>query len=321
MNLSNLSEQLSDLPVWGITLFAALATGIRIFLARGRHASSVVETIDAILIAVVLVFMIIQPFVMKSFYIPSGSMRETLLEDDHIFCNKIDYRFAHPRRGDIVIFVPPINALKLSPEGYHPEDGPVYYIKRLIGLPGDVVETHMGYITVNGREEQHEDIRDAFGLLDRDAQHVKIEKNDLRVFDGAWKTYNAAQIASQFSEPGDPVTFHPGETIRNGAVLEEPYTAEDPEYNFKVVNGCSILWQDYEGAAATVFVNGIEDDTDGAADIKAPAGPVPAGHLLVMGDNRNDSGDATHWGPLDETRLTGKAVEIFWPVDRIRTLQ
>jgi signal peptidase I len=320
MDFSHISEQLSDLPIWAISAFAFAATAVRLGLIRTRRSVGAVETIDAVLIAVVLVFMIIQPFLMKSFYIPSGSMRETLLEDDHIFCNKIDYRIEKPKRGDIVIFVPPVSALLQSPEGYDPENGPVYYIKRLIGLPGDIVETHMGFITVNGRELMHEDIRDQFGLLDRDAQHVKIEANDIRIFDKVWKTYDADQVAQQFQEPGAEVKFYPGVTIENGKVLDEPYTAEDPEYNFKIVDGKSILWEDYEGDAPSVAVNGIPDQVDTDALINAPAGPIPPGHLLVMGDNRNDSGDATHWGPLEEDRLTGKAVAIFWPIDRIRVL-
>jgi signal peptidase I len=321
MDLSHISEQLSDLPMWAIAAFVFVASAIRLTLVRVGRAHAFVETIDAILVAVVLVFMIIQPFLMKSFYIPSGSMRETLLEDDHIFCNKIDYRIGSPQRGDIVIFIPPVNALQQSPEGYHPEDGPVYYIKRLVGLPGDVIETHMGYITVNGRALAHEDIRDSLGLTDRDAQHVKIESSDIRIFDGTWKTYDAQQIAQQFSEPGATVTFHPGVTIRNGVVLDEPYTAEDPEYNFKIVGGKSVFWSDDGNDPDEVMVDGIPDHTDVQALVHAPAEPVPAGHVLVMGDNRNDSGDATHWGPLEENRLTGKAVAIFYPFTRIRSIQ
>jgi signal peptidase I len=39
-----------------------------------------------------------------------------------------------------------------------------------------------------------------------------------------------------------------------------------------------------------------------------------------MGDNRNDSNDSRYWGPLDRSRIMGKAEVIFWPLNRIRIL-
>ena len=44
---------------------------------------------------------------------------------------------------------------------------------------------------------------------------------------------------------------------------------------------------------------------------------VPPGDLFVMGDNRNDSNDSHAWGPLDLRRIVGKAMFIFWPLNRI----
>ncbi len=44
---------------------------------------------------------------------------------------------------------------------------------------------------------------------------------------------------------------------------------------------------------------------------------VPNGALFVMGDNRNNSNDGHKWGPLDRSRVVGKAMVIFWPPGRI----
>jgi len=96
------------------------------------------------------VFLVIRPFVAQAFYIPSGSMQPTLREDDRIFVNKMSYRFGHPRRHDVVVFRAPDEALK-GDQGSPGED--TDYVKRVIGLPNDVIEIHHGVTYVNGRAE------------------------------------------------------------------------------------------------------------------------------------------------------------------------
>ncbi len=99
----------------------------------------VLEYVDSGIIAIVLVFMIIRPFIVQAFYIPSGSMRPTLLENDKILVSKFVYRFREPRRGDVVVF-------KAPPQASSDEKD---YIKRLIGLPGDTIEVredHQVYV-------------------------------------------------------------------------------------------------------------------------------------------------------------------------------
>ena len=86
----------------------------------------------------------------EPFVIPSGSMMPNLLVHDHLFVTKYSYgikapfgdgwllRFSEPQRGDIVVF-------------RYPEKRDVFYIKRLIGLPGDRVTVQNGQITLNGK--------------------------------------------------------------------------------------------------------------------------------------------------------------------------
>jgi signal peptidase I len=117
---------------------------------------------------ILLIVLVIRSFLFEPFRIPTGSMMPTLLTGDFIFVNKFAYGlrlpvintkivdFGEPERGDVVVF-------RL------PSDPRVNYVKRVIGLPGDVVEYHEANkrLTINGEpipiemvgrfEEQHAD--------------------------------------------------------------------------------------------------------------------------------------------------------------------
>ncbi len=105
-----------------------------------------VEVIDSLLIALALVFFIVKTFVIQAFWIPTGSMEDTLLIKDRVVVNRFAYRFRPPRRGDIVVFKAPRAA---DPSGKE-------FIKRLIGLPGDRVRVERstplreGRVFING---------------------------------------------------------------------------------------------------------------------------------------------------------------------------
>ncbi|SIT47568.1 leader peptidase (signal peptidase I) [Paraburkholderia ribeironis] len=99
---------------------------------------------------VILVVFVVRSFVVEPFKIPSGSMVPTLLVGDFILVNKFEYGIRlpitntkitqgrQPSRGDVVVF-------------RYPKDESVDYIKRVIGLPGDVVEYQDKKLTVNGK--------------------------------------------------------------------------------------------------------------------------------------------------------------------------
>lgn len=102
---------------------------------------------ESILIALFLA-LTIRSFLVQAFRIPTGSMRMTLIEGDLILVNKFIYgakipfsnwrlpAFNQPKRGDVIVFI-------------FPEDRTKDYIKRLVGLPGDVVEIKGGTVYVN----------------------------------------------------------------------------------------------------------------------------------------------------------------------------
>lgn len=82
--------------------------------------------------------------------------------------------------------------------------------------------------------------------------------------------------------PGDTVSIQNGVVRVNNELLNEPYVAQPPRYTGNWV--------------------------------------VPAGHLFVLGDNRNDSSDSHSWGMLPFENIVGKAVLIYWPVQNLQLI-
>jgi signal peptidase I len=107
------------------------------------------EYAEALLVALVLA-LVIRTFIVQAFKIPSGSMLETLQIGDHLLVNKFLYgvkwpfsdRYAvqgiDPERGDIVVFK-------------YPNNRDIDYIKRIIGIPGDVIEIRSKQLIRNGQ--------------------------------------------------------------------------------------------------------------------------------------------------------------------------
>lgn len=117
-----------------------------------------------ILYALVIAFLV-KTFLLRGFYIPSGSMEQTLQVNDRVFINVAGSYFSEPKRGDVIVFkdsqgwIPSTqktsNPLKdgLSFVGILPDTSSNFLVKRVIGTPGDVVEGDgTGKIKVNGVE-------------------------------------------------------------------------------------------------------------------------------------------------------------------------
>jgi signal peptidase I len=96
-----------------------------------------------IVAAAVAVAIVIRTFVLQAFYIPSASMDPTLKIDDKVLVNKLSYKFHDIHRGDIVVFERPPGETALDIKDL---------IKRVIGLPGDVIEGRDGHVYINGRQ-------------------------------------------------------------------------------------------------------------------------------------------------------------------------
>jgi signal peptidase I len=134
------------------------------------------DLLIAIGLALVIIVFLYQPVKVEG-----TSMAPLLSDQERIFINKFVYRFTSIHRGDVVVF-------------WYPLDHSKSFIKRVVGLPGEVVEIRRGVLTVNGEmmaepyvPPQYEDLSD-YGpqIVPKDSYFVmgdhRISSNDSRVF-------------------------------------------------------------------------------------------------------------------------------------------
>jgi signal peptidase I len=98
--------------------------------------AEIVEYVQAFAIAIVLAAFIIT-FIAQSFVVEGSSMEPNLHNRERLLVNKLVYRFKEPQRGDVVVFRYPANPRRK-------------FIKRVIGVPGDMVEVRDGHVILNG---------------------------------------------------------------------------------------------------------------------------------------------------------------------------
>ena len=102
----------------------------------GSLRQAVLELLQTLTLALVL-FVIIN-IATARILVQSISMQPGLKENDMVLVSRLAYRLGDPKRGDIIVFLNPVN----------PDDVP--YIKRVIGLPGDTITIEQGEVYING---------------------------------------------------------------------------------------------------------------------------------------------------------------------------
>jgi len=223
----------SGMTPWRIimlTLAAALLIGRLRTGRRERRRGSTMEAMKvfgpALVLAIALRTLVAEPFV-----VPTGSMLPTLQIGDHVYASKLDAGL--PGRGEIAVFRLP------GDEGRR-------LIKRVVGLPGDSVETRDGRLLVNGEE------------------------------------------------------------VPRCEVGEVAYTDRDLS---------TLVWREERGRLHLERLGNAVYNVIEAPRFRAPDfGPatVPAGHVFVMGDNRDHSWDSRSWGAVPASNLLGHARVIWW---------
>jgi signal peptidase I len=130
---------------------------------------SVLREFPILVIVALAVSLVIKSFLVQFFYIPSGSMENTLQINDRVAVNKIPFISNSIKRGDVVVFRDPSNWLPepyvdnqnkviakikdgLVLVGVLPNPAKQYLVKRVIGIAGDNVVGKDGVVTINGKK-------------------------------------------------------------------------------------------------------------------------------------------------------------------------
>ena len=99
-----------------------------------------------ILAAAFALWYVVNGWVVKPYRIPSASMEPTLQAGDRVLVSRFTYHLHDPRRGDVVVFHPPGEGDTARAGATHPAG--VYFIKRIVGLPGETVQATGGDVQI-----------------------------------------------------------------------------------------------------------------------------------------------------------------------------
>lgn len=92
------------------------------------------------IVIALIIAMLLKTFVFANAVVPTGSMLNTIQEQDRVIASRIEYLFNEPERYDIIIFK--------YPDDYYDKGETTYYVKRIIGLPNETVEVKNGVVYI-----------------------------------------------------------------------------------------------------------------------------------------------------------------------------
>lgn len=202
--------------------------------ARGSLLRVIWENVKS-LAGAILIYLVINTFLIAAYRIPSGSMIPTLLIGDWLFVNKAVYgphipftnthlpSFSEPRRGEVIVFVSPYQADEAS----RGDDPTPTLVKRMVGMPGDTLYMRAGLLHVNGVAQ-----RQGFGIVSKPSAQGVQPTDVFPNFDWQHKIelkqsrFGAAPAQPQLDNWG-PLVIPPGNYFMMG---DNRYESKDSRY-------------------------------------------------------------------------------------------
>lgn len=106
--------------------------------AKTNWKKEILEWVKIVVSAAMIAF-VLNTFIIANSEVPSGSMERTIMTGDRVIGSRLSYRFEDPERGDIAIF-------------RFPDNEKIYYVKRIIGMPGETVDIVDGQVYITGTD-------------------------------------------------------------------------------------------------------------------------------------------------------------------------
>lgn len=286
-------DKVARAPLGLVVAIAGILTGVRLLLwptlrftdpdnRFGVYVAAriVSEVLDAAIYAGMVIFMLVRPFAFQTFYIPSGSMIDTLRINDYIVANKWAYRIGDPKVGDIVVFRPP-------PQALEPGQEDTDFIKRCVGGPGDLVE-----------------IKD---------------KKFYRNGDVVAEPYVDYTYPLQANGPVLPKNLWPEVKQADFKLVAVDGKYVPLQYTRSIVNRMPLVSTNEDDLLTQCAAEYVPPSPQVAAQwLAQPPATIPPGHYLFMGDNRNGSSDGRSWGLVSRESVIGKCMFIWFPFYRFR---
>ncbi|MGH7442789.1 MAG: signal peptidase I [bacterium] len=261
--------------------------------------------------------LIIRALLVEAYSIPSESMVPTLLVGDHLLVSKTTFGWPDPfgpgrlfqyrpvRRDEVVIFIPP-------------NDPKVSYVKRCVGIPGDLVEVRDKVVYINGRPL---DVPYSYGRLSA------VAPGSVKALTKAYENYLARPAVMSLRERNDPDSPADYATTWLGPIqlplgtyyLEAAAAFVRPYARIEDIRTAGSYEVEYKGGVEPVVPsqpNWARDHHEGNRDWFGPY-RLAKDEYWMMGDNRDNSLDSRYFGPVKANELRGTPIVRYWPLDRL----
>ena len=305
-------------PIAGLVLLLAPRLGAAIevlFLERRAGGGARLAVVLAgALVATGAYAAAVGGFLLEGFVVPSVAMVPTLQIGDHLFANKLAYRFGEPQRGDVVVFASPCQRDK-------------ELVRRIVALGSDTVEIRCDVLYVNGEAAPAEPLEEECRYRDRPLEELP------------WTEERCVTYVEQLDGLEHEIVHDPArrdrDRLRAVAAGERPYEQLAGHRDFPVsdrVPSCAYAADRMPGAEWAAIAGGSAQEPGRIEAVPAAPGDgacaqrsrfvVPEGHVFLLGDNRDSSADSRAWGAVPVDHLVGRVDSIWWssgpPEDGIR---
>lgn len=129
----------------------------------GGWAKELFEWVKIVVSAALIAF-VLNTFIIANSEVPSGSMENTIMTGDRVIGSRLSYHFEDPKRGDIAIF-------------RFPDNEKIYYVKRIIGLPGETVDIIDGKVYIDGSDTPLDEPYIREPMIPEEPMHFEVPEN------------------------------------------------------------------------------------------------------------------------------------------------